>query len=139
MHHIETDTDHPITELEEDTAWGYLDSSEVGRLATALGGQPDVFPVNYVVDGQSVVFRTAEGTKLAEVVLNQRVAFEADGWDESAGWSVVLRGNAERITDADELALAEKMPLRPWTNTVKAHFVRIVPDTITGRYFRFGS
>lgn len=136
MQHM--DSTDPITPLEEDSAWGYLDSSEVGRLATALGEQPDIFPVNYVVDGQSVVFRTAEGTKLAEVVLNHHVAFEADGWDEKGGWSVVLRGKAERITDPEELDRAEKLPLRPFVNTVKTNFVRI-SGTITGRYFRFGN
>ena len=75
MHHINS---NESTELEEDTSWGYLDSVEVGRLATAHDGQPSVLPVNFVVDGTSIVFRTAEGTKLAEVVLNQHVAFEAD-------------------------------------------------------------
>lgn len=138
MQHMETDIDSPIVELEEDTAWGYLDSTEVGRLGTALGEQPDIFPVNYVVDGTSVVFRTAEGTKLAEVVLNENVAFEADGWDDQGGWSVVVRGKAERITDSEELARAKKLPLKPWTSTLKHHFIRITPGTITGRYFRFG-
>lgn len=138
MQHIETDGNDPIVPLDEDTTWGYLDSASVGRLATALGEQPDIFPVNYVVDGMSIVFRTAEGTKLAEMVLNRNVAFEADGWDEQGGWSVVLRGKAERITDADELARAEKLPLRPFLATAKTNFVRIAPGTISGRYFRFG-
>lgn len=125
------------TELEEDTSWGYLDSVAVGRLATALDSQPSIFPVNFVVDGTSVVFRTAEGSKLAEVVLNQNVAFEADDWDDDAGWSVVIHGTAERISNPDELARADKMPLRPWTGTAKHHFVRITPTTISGRYFPF--
>ncbi|MGA4669841.1 pyridoxamine 5'-phosphate oxidase family protein [Propionibacteriaceae bacterium Y1923] len=132
-----SNADSPVIELEEDTAWGYLDSVEVGRLATAVDSQPSIFPVNFVVDGTSVVFRTAAGTKLAEVVLNQHVAFEADGWDNDNGWSVVIRGTAERITDADELARADKMPLRPWTGDAKAHYVRITPGVITARYFRF--
>lgn len=134
MHHINS---NESTELEEDTSWGYLDSVEVGRLATAHDGQPSVLPVNFVVDGTSIVFRTAEGTKLAEVVLNQHVAFEADDWDDTAGWSVLVRGEAERITDPLELARADKMPLRPWTSSVKHHYVRITPTTISGRYFRF--
>ena len=137
MQHM--DSNDPITPLTEDTAWGYLDSAEVGRLATALGEQPDIFPVNYVVDGQSVVFRTAEGTKLAEIVLNKQVAFEADMWDEKGGWSVVLRGKAERITDPDELERVEKLPLRPFVDTVKTNFMRISAGKITGRYFRFGT
>lgn len=138
MHHMDSNDETPIVTLDEDSTWGYLDSAAVGRLATALGEQPDIFPVNYVVDGMSVVFRTAEGTKLAEMVLNQSVAFEADGWDERGGWSVVLKGKAERVTDPDELARVEKLPLRPWVNTVKTNYVRVAPKQISGRYFRFG-
>ena len=42
-----------------------LASDEIGRLAIVDGGTPAVFPVNYVFDGRTVVFRTAPGTKLS--------------------------------------------------------------------------
>lgn len=130
--------DSPITVIEEDTCWGYLDTAQVGRLATSADDRPEIFPINYVVDGPSVVFRTAEGSKLDEIVRNHIVAFESDGWSDAGGWSVVLRGTAEVITGADELARCEKMPLRPWIPTVKETWVRIEPDSITGRTFAFG-
>ena len=129
--------ENPITEVPEDSCWGYLDTAEVGRLATSVNDQPEVFPVNYVVDGQSIVFRTAAGSKLEDIVPNNRVAFEADGWTEEAGWSVVLRGKAEIITDDAELALCDKMPLLPWVPTVKRNYVRVEADQITGRTFAF--
>lgn len=130
--------ENPITEIPEDSCWGYLDTAEVGRLATSVGDQPEIYPVNYVVDGESVVFRTAAGSKLEEIVVNNRVAFEADGWSDEGGWSVLLRGTAEVITDEAELALCAKMPLRPWVPTVKRNYVRISADQITGRTFAFG-
>lgn len=129
---------NPITPVEEDTCWGYLASQEVGRLATASEGQPEIFPINYCVDGQSVVFRTASGSKLTELTANAQVAFEVDGWTEEGGWSVVLKGTAAEITDERELALADKMPLLPWVPTVKRHYVRITPEELTGRRFAFG-
>ena len=129
---------NPITTIEEDTCWGYLASQEVGRLATAKDGQPEIFPINYCVDGQSVVFRTASGSKLQELTDNEHVAFEVDGWNDEGGWSVVIKGNAAEITDPGELALADKMPLRPWVPTVKPFYVRITPDELTGRRFTFG-
>src|SRR5260364_345716 len=113
--------ENPITEVPEDSCWGYLDTAEVGRLATSVNDQPEVFPVNYVVDGQSIVFRTAAGSKLEDIVTNNRVAFEADGWTEEA-----------------ELALCDKMPLLPWVPTVKRNYVRVEADQITGRTFAFG-
>ncbi|WP_130865719.1 pyridoxamine 5'-phosphate oxidase family protein [Acidipropionibacterium timonense] len=132
------DNDSPITTIEEDTCWGYLDTAEVGRLATSIDGQPEMFPLNFVVDGPSIVFRTAAGSKLEEIATNDRVAFEADGWSDDGGWSVVVRGHASVVTDPAELARCAKMPLLPWVPTVKKSFVRIIPDQITGRVFAFG-
>ncbi|GAB2487937.1 pyridoxamine 5'-phosphate oxidase family protein [Luteococcus sediminum] len=129
---------NPITIIEEDTCWGYLASQEVGRLATAKDGQPEIFPINYCVDGQSIVFRTASGSKLQELSENAHVAFEVDGWNDEGGWSIVLKGDASEITSAHELALADKMPLKPWVPTVKSHYVRVVPSEISGRGFTFG-
>lgn len=127
-----------MTKLEEDTAWGFLAGAEVGRIATSKDNVPEIFPVNFCLDGESVVFRSAEGTKLDDLLFNASVVFEADGWDGDGGWSVIIHGNAELITDAAELQRAEKMPLRPWIDTVKPNFVRIVPERVSGRTFVFG-
>ena len=72
---------------------------DVGRLAVSITNLPDIFPINYVVDRGTVVFRTAEGTKLAAAVLGRGVAFEVDGVDDAAGeaWSVVIKGHAVEI------------------------------------------
>ena len=51
--------------LEPPECWTLLRHTEVGRLAVTMGTSPDIFPVNFAVDRGSVVFRTAEGTKLA--------------------------------------------------------------------------
>ncbi len=132
------DIDNPITSIEEDSCWGYLASQQVGRLVTCAEGHPEVFPVNFVLDGESVVFRTAEGSKLGYLTLNNNVAFEVDGWTVDGGWSVVVKGSAEKITRSDELARAYKMPLLPWVPTSKPIYVRIMGDTVTGRQFYFG-
>lgn len=130
--------DSPVTIMTEDACWGLLASLEVGRLATALDGAPEIFPVNYVVDGNSIVFRTADGSKLALLTNHDQVAFEVDTWDFERGNSVVLKGNAREITDPHELARAQALPLRPWIATVKSHFVRLLPHDVTGRSFLFG-
>ena len=92
-----TDTKTGMTIHEPDVCWNLLRSAEVGRLAVSIKDQPDIFPINFVVDHGTVVFRTAEGTKLAAAVLGRGVAFEADGFDAGAGeaWSVVIKGRAE--------------------------------------------
>jgi nitroimidazol reductase NimA-like FMN-containing flavoprotein (pyridoxamine 5'-phosphate oxidase superfamily) len=114
-----------------------LRGSVVGRLAVAIGDHPDIFPINYVVDHGSIVFRTAEGTKLAAAVLGRGVAFEVDGYDEPTGeaWSVVVKGHAVEIDQMQEVFAATDLPLFSWQAAPKHRFVRIEPVAITGRRF----
>ena len=132
------DMDNPMTEIEEDTCWGYLASQEVGRLATAKDGKPEIFPINYYVDGESVIFRSAEGSKMHHLATNNNVVFEVDGWTDNGGWSVVLKGSASVVPSGEEHDVVEALPLRPWVPTVKTNFVRVTPTEVTGRRFEFG-
>ena len=129
---------NPVTVLDESRCWDLLAGQEVGRLATAVHGMPEIFPVNFVVDGEGVVFRTAEGSKLVELVINEQVCFEVDGWNDNVGWSVVIKGSAAIVPNGEEQSRAEALPLRPWVPTVKTNFVRITAAEITGRRFEFG-
>jgi len=126
-----------VSLLEPHECWELLRSTEVGRLAVAVMNQPDIFPVNYVVDHGSVVFRTAEGTKLAAATLGQGVAFEVDGYEPGNGeaWSVVLKGRAVEIAKMHEVLAATDLPLFPWQASPKPRFVRIDPESVTGRRF----
>jgi nitroimidazol reductase NimA-like FMN-containing flavoprotein (pyridoxamine 5'-phosphate oxidase superfamily) len=132
-----TDDAPPAEILSDDECWSLLAGQEVGRLAISIADHPDIFPVNFVVDGGAVVFRTAEGTKLAASVLGVAVAFEVDGYSPESGqaWSVVLKGRAEEIETMDEMWAALDLPLFPWHATPKNRYVRIVTDEVTGRRF----
>ncbi len=124
--------------LTEPECLALLQAAEVGRLAIAIMNAPDIFPVNFVVDRGDIVFRTAEGTKLAAAVLGRVVAFEIDGYDPVAGaaWSVVVKGHAVEIERMYDLFDALDLPLFPWHTGPKQRFVRIVPTEVTGRRFR---
>jgi len=125
-----------IEELTPDTCWELLSTESVGRLAVSIANQPDIFPINFVVDRESVVFRTAEGTKFAAALLGRGVAFEADAEADGVAWSVVVKGQAREIEEMYELFAAEDLPLYPWHSAPKHHFVRIVPTEVTGRRFQ---
>lgn len=129
---------NPVTELTEEQSWAVLAGCKLGRLVTVVDRHPEIFPINFVVDGRSIVFRTAEGSKLFTLTINSGVAFEVDGWDGTGGWSVIMRGQASEVQDAAEIDRLAKLPLRPWVPTVKTHWVRVTADEITGRQFRFG-
>jgi hypothetical protein len=131
-------TDTRVEILAADECWTLLRASEVGRLGVAILSQPDIFPVNYVVDHGAIVFRTAEGTKLAASVLGRGVAFEIDGYDAARGeaWSVVVKGRASEITRMQEVFDSCDLPLFPWLASPKPRFVRIEAESVTGRRFR---
>jgi uncharacterized protein len=102
----------PIT---EDECLRLLSTEEVGRLVVVLDGRPQVFPVNYALDGDAVVFRTAPGTKL-EAITRSLVAFEVDRLSPSAtGWKVVVEGIAQEVTSADGPSLRERIAAFPST------------------------
>ena len=131
---IRTDR-HGLEILDEDACWQLLEVHYVGRLAVSIANQPEIFPVNYVVDGRTLVLRVAEGTKLAGAVLGTGVAFEIDSADPlfHTGWSVLLRGRAREIEKMDELMQVEALPLTPWGPTERRRWVRIEPLVVTGR------
>jgi nitroimidazol reductase NimA-like FMN-containing flavoprotein (pyridoxamine 5'-phosphate oxidase superfamily) len=132
------DIDEPVTFLSEDESWRRLAGVALGRLVTSFAGEPEVFPVNFVVQGRTVLFRTAEGTKLFSAVANHTVVFEADDHNVAEGWSVIVRGRAQLLKTDAEIHEAERAQLMPWTATPKPHYVRVTPSDITGRHFRFG-
>jgi uncharacterized protein len=130
--------DEPVTILSEKESWSRLGGVALGRLVTTFAGEPEIFPVNFVVQDRTVLFRTAEGTKLFSAVATNTVVFEADDHDVAEGWSVIVRGRAKVLRADAEIEKAERAQLLPWTATLKIHYVRVTPSEITGRQFRFG-
>lgn len=120
--------------LDPGEAWSQLRSRSFGRLAVSHGGQPDIFPVNFLADGTTIIFRTEEGTKLERIDENSHVAFEADDVTAERAWSVVVKGTAARMDDA-AVEAARHAPLWTWAPEPKDVFIRIRPTEVTGRLF----
>ncbi len=126
-----------IEVLTESDCWLLLRTVQLGRLAVSTAAGVDIFPINFVVDRGTVVFRTAAGTKLSAALSDQPVAFEADGKEGETNrcWSVVLHGKASEVRYLDETLDAMRLPLTPAAGTSKPRFLRISPHTVTGRRF----
>lgn len=125
-------------DLSLDECWALLRRAPVARLAVDIAGRPEIFPINIVVDDDTIVFRSGAGTKLAGAVLNRWVAVEIDGEhaDGRSVWSVIVKGEAYGIDKMQERYDAEELPLYPWVASPKPEFVRIIPTEVTGRRFR---
>lgn len=130
---------HPVTVLDDREAWVLLSGVALGRLVTSFGGQLEIFPVNFAVQRGTVLFRTAEGTKLFTTVMNDRVVFEADDHTAAEGWSVIVRGTARVLSSGEDILEADGAGLIPWVATEKLRYVRVTPTEISARRFRFGS
>jgi nitroimidazol reductase NimA-like FMN-containing flavoprotein (pyridoxamine 5'-phosphate oxidase superfamily) len=114
-----------------------LSASGLGRLAVIVNGRPQIFPVNHVYDRPSgcVVFPTRAGTKLHGALDWPWVAFEVDGLDRDGGggWSVLVAGRAEEVTDPELIARAATAREALWGAGRGTHWVRIVPSEVSGR------
>ena len=133
-----TEFDSPVTELSETQSWELLDNHIVGRLAATAGGILDIYPIAYVVDEKTIVFRTGPGTKLVELTINDRVVFEIDHWDDTEGYSVIVHGTAEQLETMGEIDRAKTLELQSLFPTDRPRFVRNTPTRLSGRRFRRG-
>jgi uncharacterized protein len=109
-------------------------NSYVGRLGFSVDGRPMVLPVNYVAGDASLVFCTARGSELSGAI-GTRVAFEVDGIRSlyRSGWSVLVQGVAEEVTDPTEIEQLRRGPLKSWAAPGPQQWVRVSIDEISGR------
>ena len=109
-----------------------LRGEQVGRLAVVIEGRPEIFPVNYGIDGDGILFRSNPGMKVTGALTGD-VAFEVDHIDVEArsGWSVVVHGQAQDISHFEGPGLRARSE-DPWPGP-KGTLVRITPETTTGR------
>jgi nitroimidazol reductase NimA-like FMN-containing flavoprotein (pyridoxamine 5'-phosphate oxidase superfamily) len=130
-------TDHAGLEiLPFDVCLRLLASVSVGRVGFFADGEMVILPVNHVVDGQDLVFRTARGSKLSATEGRNLVTFEADEYDEQtrSGWSVVVTGRAEVIYEDAEIDRLSQLGLHPWVTAVERPFwIRIRASAVSGR------
>ncbi len=126
----------PVTELSDEQSWSLLDGGTFGRLGVSLNDQPEIFPVDYAADGATVLFRTAEGTKLHELLANASVVFEADARTADSAWSVTVKGTAHVLSDPTDIDRADRAPLPDWHPTKPFVYVRIEPSRIRGRRYQ---
>lgn len=131
--------DSPTTLLELAPAECYrlLATHEVGRLGVNAEHYPLVVPVNYGLDGTTLVVRTHPGPVL-RAASHANVTFEVDDVDRRtrSGWSVLVRGLAEEVTDAhhaDLVARTHASGTEPWAPGEHGSWLRIIAHHVTGR------
>ena len=131
--------DFRIEQMSTQECWEVLDRERFGRLAVAVQGEPDIFPINFLVDDGVLLMRTAAGTKLTELVINAAVAVEADGREGDRAWSVIVKGLARMVDSFSETYVDDEKHLETWLPSDKPIYVEITVRDISGRRFYRGS
>jgi nitroimidazol reductase NimA-like FMN-containing flavoprotein (pyridoxamine 5'-phosphate oxidase superfamily) len=132
------DSEAEMVELSRDDCVRLLASHQFGRLAVCTGsGPPLIRPVNYVFDepSQSVVFRTAPGSKFHALIRSAQAAFEIDGIDERShtGWSVIIHGVTNQVVNRSEIRRLDTLGVEPWAPGHRPHWFHIRAWTVSGR------
>jgi uncharacterized protein len=124
--------------LRRDECFALLRSAEVGRIGLSMSALPVVLPVNFAVDGDRLVVRTAAGSKLDAALGGAVVAFEADHIDPESGeaWSVLVRGSSAVLTDPADIASLADLDLNSWVADSSDQWVMITTDLVSGRRTR---
>jgi len=109
---------------------------QAGRIAVSTPDGPHIIPLNYSVVDESIVFRTTPFSVLATYGRNAKLAFEVDHFrdEQQLGWSVVVRGRADVVTDPQELAhIRQICPPFPWAEGSRNLHFRLPFQELTGR------
>lgn len=122
--------------MPEATCVQLLRDGVIGRVALSTPEGPQIFPINYVVDADSVVFRTTAYSLLGSLAWKTRLAFEIDQMDYAnhTGWSVLLTGPGSRIDPGATLdEIVHRWNPEPWAAGARPLYIRLRWDHISGR------
>ncbi len=116
-----------------------LVSVPIGRVGLTLNALPVIFPVNYRLIGDSVVFGSMAGSSLSKATDGAIAAFQADSYDEAerSGWTVMAVGHASHLRDSEALGRLElegQLP-EPWALGESAEqYFQIGLEQISGHW-----
>jgi hypothetical protein len=121
--------------IERDECLRLLKAHGVGRVGASVRCRPVVYPVNYRLVDDSIVFLTRQGGDLDGVTEGTIVAFEIDSADfiYHEGWSVLVVGRSAHVSDPSALKRTRGFSPMTWAGDDRNVMVRIVLDEVTGR------
>jgi uncharacterized protein len=122
--------------LSEERCRELLASRHEGRIAWAAPDGPQLLPISYMLYNGEVAFRTSPYGALSQLHRPTMVAFEIDDIQPATGhaWSVLVRGRAEPVTRAFDLAtLWGSEEMVPWAAGTRNMVVLISERSISGR------
>jgi nitroimidazol reductase NimA-like FMN-containing flavoprotein (pyridoxamine 5'-phosphate oxidase superfamily) len=135
------ETTSSLTKLDRDECLELLGGARIARVVLSANGIPVALPVNFAVLDGDVVFAIDRGEVFDAAVQEAVFSVEVDHVDPiyHTGWSVLVTGVAEMLTDAQDIAQARQLPVQPWAPGPHRFFVRVPSTVVTGRRIAWGS
>jgi nitroimidazol reductase NimA-like FMN-containing flavoprotein (pyridoxamine 5'-phosphate oxidase superfamily) len=126
---------HGLRPLDDDACWDLLPEARIGRLAwTDPDGRLLVVPVNFGIDGRTIVVRTGDTVLLDAATARARCAFQADDLEPGlrSGWTVLVDGRLGVVADP---VTAERLGrlVDPWLRRPRPHVLLLEATGVSGR------
>ena len=125
-----------LTTIDRDECLALLAGAAFVRVGFVTSQGPTVLPVNHLLYGDALYFRTAPGSKLGTAAAGERVAIEADNGHEPSrtGWSVLVHGRASIVNDPQLIEALHAQPFEPWALPAdQAFWVHVELERVSGR------
>jgi nitroimidazol reductase NimA-like FMN-containing flavoprotein (pyridoxamine 5'-phosphate oxidase superfamily) len=125
---------HGLVELGEADCLRRLESEAVGRLGFSSGGLPVIHPINFFLDGRTIVFRTEAGQKERAAASGAVACLEVDRFDAMGhcGWNVLATGRLQ-LAEPDHAERLARLPLTPWAFPAASFIVELPIELLSGR------
>jgi nitroimidazol reductase NimA-like FMN-containing flavoprotein (pyridoxamine 5'-phosphate oxidase superfamily) len=126
-------TKQTIDKLNDEESWAVVQQNEIGRVASAREGAPDIYPVSFVVHNWCIYFRTGVDSRLRSDTEGKLVAFETAVQEAHSFSSTVSLGVLTVVTDEQEIAELEQLPIIDFAPRTNYVWMALKPQELRGR------
>ena len=131
-----TMSDQLIEKLSDDATWQVFRENQIGRIAAAREGAPDIYPVSYLVHNWKIFLRTGGDSRLRRETEGKLVAFEAATQTPETFSSAVCLGTLDVVDDDAEIEELEQLLIVNFSREENCVWMMLTPRELRGRKLR---
>jgi nitroimidazol reductase NimA-like FMN-containing flavoprotein (pyridoxamine 5'-phosphate oxidase superfamily) len=126
-------SESPIDHLNDEESWDIIQANQIGRIASARDGAPDIYPVSYVVHNWKIYFRTGAESRLRKETDGRVVAFETDAQILRHFSSTVALGVVRTLTNDEAAKVLDQLPIVNFAPDRDYVWMEMDPAEVRGR------
>lgn len=126
-------TERTIDKLNDEESWAVLQANQIGRIASAREGAPDIYPVSFIVFDWVIYFRTGVDSRLRQETENRLVAFETATQEPGHFSSTVALGVVEAVADEGLASVLDQVPIIEFAPKENYVWLALRPQEMRGR------